>query len=161
MTYARNSDNKYGFISLSLRHLHLLFKQRMLLEKKSGFCSQHDKRFMQLKQRDILGNYAEKNGGTARIALLINSPLFAKLRGVLRKCGTGSHAPDRSIKIPRRQSPLCANNGRSIFAPNTSIQKLTFFCFFCFSMKALDFLFFESYIINKKILFIEGGLPWL
>lgn len=63
---------------------------------------------MQLRQRDILGNYAEKNGGTARIALLINSPLSAKLRGVLRKCGTGSHAPDRSIKIPRRQSPLCA-----------------------------------------------------
>ena len=116
MTYARNSDNKYGFISLILRDLHLLFKQRMLLEKKSGFCSQHDKRFMQLKQRDILGNYAEKNGGTARIALLINSPLFAKLRGVLRKCGTGSHAPDRSIKIPRRQSPLCANNGIGVFS---------------------------------------------
>ena len=116
MIYARNSDNKYGFISLIFRHLHLLFKQRMLLEKKSGFCSQHDKRFMQLKQRDILGNYAEKNGGTARIALLINSPLFAKLRGVLRKCGTGSHAPDRSIKIPRRQSPLCANNGIGVFS---------------------------------------------
>ena len=116
MTYARNSDNKYGFISLILRDLHLLFKQRMLLEKKSGFCSQHDKRFMQLKQRDILGNYAEKNGGTARIALFINSPLFAKLRGVLRKCGTGSHAPDRSIKIPRRQSPLCANNGIGVFS---------------------------------------------
>ena len=55
MTYARNSDNKYGFISLILRDLHLLFKQWMLPEKKSGFCSQHDKRFMQLKQRDILG----------------------------------------------------------------------------------------------------------
>ena len=118
MTYARNSDNKYGFISLSLRHLHLLFKQRMLLEKKSGFCSQHDKRFMQLKQRDILGNYAEKKWGhcSHRSTLLINSPLFAKLRGVLRKCGTGSHAPDRSIKIPRRQSPLCANNGIGVFS---------------------------------------------
>ena len=98
----------------------------------------------------------KKNGGTARIALLINSPLFAKLRGVLRKCGTGSHAPDRQKSCSPPQRLLCANNGRSIFAPNTSIQKLTFFCFFCFSMKALDFLFFESYIINKKILFIEG-----
>lgn len=115
MIYARNSDNKYEFISLIFRHLHLLFKQWMLPEKKSGFFPQHDKGFMQLKQRDILGNYAEKNGGTARIALLINSPLFAKLRGVLRKCGTGSHAPDRSIKIPRRQSPLCANNGIGVF----------------------------------------------
>ena len=34
MIYARNSDNKYGFISLILRDLHLLFKQRMLPEKK-------------------------------------------------------------------------------------------------------------------------------
>ena len=116
MTCVRNSDNKYGFVSLILRHLHLLFKQWMLPEKKSGFCSQHDKRFMQFKQRDILGNYAEKNDDPARIALLINSPLFAKLRGVLRKCGTGSHAPDRSIKIPRRQSPLCANNGIGVFS---------------------------------------------
>ena len=58
----------------------------------------------------------KKNGGTARIALLINSPLFAKLRGVLRKCGTGSHAPDRSINISRRQSPLCANNGIGLFS---------------------------------------------
>ena len=53
----------------------------------------------------------EKYWSIARIDLFINLPLFAKLRGVLRKCGTGSHAPDRSIKIPRRQSPLCANNG--------------------------------------------------
>ena len=53
----------------------------------------------------------KKYWGMARIDLLINSPLFAKLRGMLRKYGTGSHAPDRSIKIPRRQSPLCANNG--------------------------------------------------
>ena len=67
----------------------MLFKQMMLPEKKSGFFPQHDKGFMQLRLRDILGNYAEKNGGTARIALLINSPLFAKLRGVLRKCGPG------------------------------------------------------------------------
>ena len=76
--------------------------------KEERIFPQHDKGFMQLRLRDILGNYAEKNGGSARIALLINSPLFAKLRGVLRKCGTGSHAPDRSIKNPRRQSPLCA-----------------------------------------------------
>ena len=116
MIYARNSDNKYGFISLIFRHLHLLFKQMMLPEKKSGFFSQHDKRFMQLRQRDFGGNHAEKKGGTARIALLVISPLFAKLRGVLRKCGTGSHAPDRSIKIPRRQSPLCANNGIGVFS---------------------------------------------
>ena len=116
MICERNSDNKYGSISLIFRQLHLLFKQRMLLEKKSGFFPQHDKGFMQLRQRDILGNYAEKNGGTARIALLIISPLFAKLRGVLRKCGTGSHAPDRSIKIPRRQSLLCANNGIGVFS---------------------------------------------
>ncbi len=34
MIYARNSNNKYGFISLILRDLHLLFKQRMLPEKK-------------------------------------------------------------------------------------------------------------------------------
>ena len=50
----------------------------------------------------------KKYWGSPRIARLINSPLCAKLRGMLRKCGTGSHAPDRSIKIPRRQSPLCA-----------------------------------------------------
>ena len=34
MIYARNSDNKYGFISLIFRHLHLLFKQWMLSGKK-------------------------------------------------------------------------------------------------------------------------------
>lgn len=33
MIYARNSDNKYGFISLIFRYLHLLFKQWMLPEK--------------------------------------------------------------------------------------------------------------------------------
>ena len=33
MTCKRNSDNKYGFVSLILRHLHLLFKQWMLPEK--------------------------------------------------------------------------------------------------------------------------------
>ena len=146
MVYARNSDNKYSFISLILRHLHLLFKQWMLLEKKSGFFPQHDKEFMQLRLRDILGNYAEKKWGHCSHR---STHKFAFVRKV-----TGRVAQMR----PRRQSPLCANNGRSIFAPNTSIQKLTFFCF---SMKALDFLFFESYIINKKILFIEGGLPWL
>ena len=63
MTCERNSDNKYSFISLILRHLHLLFKQWMLLEKKSGFFPQHDKEFMQIRQRDILGNYAEKKWG--------------------------------------------------------------------------------------------------
>ncbi len=63
MTCERNSDNKYSFISLILRHLHLLFKQWMLLEKKSGFFPQHDKEFMQLRLRDILGNYAEKKWG--------------------------------------------------------------------------------------------------
>ena len=115
MICKRNSDNKYGFIPLVLRDLHLLFKQCMLL-KKADFSGSMIKEIMQLRQRDILGNYAEKNGGTARIALLINSPLFAKLRGVLRKCGTGSHGPDRSIKIPRRQSPLCANNGIGVFS---------------------------------------------
>ena len=34
MTYAINNDNKYGFISLIFRHLHLLFKQWMLSGKK-------------------------------------------------------------------------------------------------------------------------------
>ena len=63
MTCERNSDNKHGFISLILRHLRLLFKQWMLLEKKSGFFPQHDKGFMQLRLRDILGNYAEKKWG--------------------------------------------------------------------------------------------------
>ena len=112
--------------------------------------------------RAISGEIMQKKyWGIVRIDPLINSPLFAKLRDMLRKCGTGSHAPDRQKSCSPPERPLCANNGRSIFAPNTSIQKLTFFCFFCFSMKALDFLFFESYIINKKILFIEGGLPWL
>ncbi len=33
MTYARNNDNKYGFVPLIFRHLHLLFKQWMLPEK--------------------------------------------------------------------------------------------------------------------------------
>lgn len=33
MTYERNNDNKYGLVSLILRHLHLLFKQRMLQGK--------------------------------------------------------------------------------------------------------------------------------
>ena len=60
MTCERNSDNKYGFISLILRHLRLLFKQWMLLEKKSGFFPQHGKRVMQVWQSDIQGNYAEK-----------------------------------------------------------------------------------------------------
>ena len=35
MSYARNSDNKYGFISLILRQLHLLFKRRMLWKRVS------------------------------------------------------------------------------------------------------------------------------
>ena len=62
MTCERNSDNKYGFISLILKHLHLLFKQWMLLEKESGFFPQHDKGFMQLKQRDILEIMQKKMG---------------------------------------------------------------------------------------------------
>ena len=67
--------------------------------------------------RAISGEIMQKKyWGIVRIDPLINSPLFAKLRGVLRKCGTGSHAPDRSIKIPRRQSPLCANNGIGVFS---------------------------------------------
>ena len=33
MIYARNNDNKYGFIPLILRDLHLLFRQCMLLKK--------------------------------------------------------------------------------------------------------------------------------
>ena len=53
----------------------------------------------------------KKNGGTARIALLINSPLFAKLRDVLRERGTGSHAPDRQKNCSPPQRLLCANNG--------------------------------------------------
>lgn len=62
MTCERNSDNKYSFIPLILRHLFLLFKQWMLLEKKSGFFPQHDKGFMQLKQRDILEIMQKKMG---------------------------------------------------------------------------------------------------
>ena len=37
MTCERNSDNKQGFISLIIRHLHLLFKQRMLPGKEGAF----------------------------------------------------------------------------------------------------------------------------
>lgn len=59
MICKRNSDNKYGFIPLVLRDLHLLFKQCMLL-KKADFSGSMIKEIMQLKQRDILGNYAEK-----------------------------------------------------------------------------------------------------
>ena len=35
MSYARNSDNKYGSISLIFRQLHLLFKRRMLWKRVS------------------------------------------------------------------------------------------------------------------------------
>ena len=45
----------------------------------------------------------------ARIDLLINSPLFAILRGVLRERGTGSHAPLIARKAVRRQKGLCAH----------------------------------------------------
>ena len=161
MTCERNSDNKYSFISLILRHLHLLFKQWMLLEKKSGFSRSMIKNLCKSDRGIFWEIMQKKDGNTARISPLINLPLSAEFGGVSRKCGTGLDAPDRQKNCSPPERPLCANNGRSIFAPNTSIQKLTFFCFFCFSMKALDFLFFESYIINKKILFIEGGLPWL
>ena len=63
MTCERNRDKKYGFISFICKHMHLLLKQWMQLEKKSGFFPQHDKEFMQLRLRDILGNYAEKKWG--------------------------------------------------------------------------------------------------
>ena len=86
MIYARNGDNKYGFVSLILRHLHLLFKQRMLpekTEKKEGikldfhnignmknsksklqgecnFFRQHGKSFMQVQIVKIIRKSAEK-----------------------------------------------------------------------------------------------------
>ena len=53
----------------------------------------------------------KKYWGIARIDLLINSPLFAILRGVLRERGTGSHAPDRQKSCSPPERPLCANNG--------------------------------------------------
>ena len=53
----------------------------------------------------------KKYWGIARIDPLINSPLFAMLQGVLRKCGTGSHAPDRQKNCSPPQRLLCANNG--------------------------------------------------
>ena len=62
---------------------------------------------MQVWRSDIRGNYAEKILG-ARIDLLINSPLFAILRGVLRERGTGSHAPDRQKSCSPPERPLCA-----------------------------------------------------
>lgn len=86
MIYARNSDNKYGFISLILRDLHLLFKQRMLPEKtekkegikldfhnignmknskskmqeKCNFFRQHGKNPMQVQIVKIIRKSAEK-----------------------------------------------------------------------------------------------------
>ena len=86
MTYKRNSDNEYGFVSLILRHLHLLFKQWMLpekTEKKEGikldfhnignmknsksklqgecnFFRQHGKSFMQVQIVKIIRKSAEK-----------------------------------------------------------------------------------------------------
>ena len=86
MIYARNSDNKYGFISLILRDLHLLFKQRMLPEKKErikldfhnignmkncksklqekcNFLRQHGKNPMQVQIVKIIRKSAEKYRG--------------------------------------------------------------------------------------------------
>ena len=51
----------------------------------------------------------KKYWGIARIDLLINSPLFAILRGVLRERGTGSHAPVIARKAVSRQKGLCAH----------------------------------------------------
>ena len=125
MTYARNSDNKYGFISLSLRHLHLLFKQRMLLEKKSGFCSQHDKRFMQLKQRDILGNYAEKKWGhcshrsthkfafvrkvTGRVAQMRDRTDTSNGR-ILWQWSSSEYAVSPEIELRMTENPCCSTD---------------------------------------------------
>lgn len=69
----------------------MLFKQWMLLEKKSGFFPQHDKEFMQLRLRDILGNYAEKKwGALARIALAHKFAFVRKVTGrVAANAGTG------------------------------------------------------------------------
>ena len=89
MTYARNNDNKYGFISLIFRHLHLLFKQWMLPEKtekkegikldfhnignmkncksklqeKCNFLRQHGKNPMQVQIVKIIRKSAEKYRG--------------------------------------------------------------------------------------------------
>ena len=86
MTYAINNDNKYGFISLIFRHLHLLFKQWMLpektekkegikldfhnignmknckskLQKKCNFFRQHGTSFMQVQIVKIIRKSAEK-----------------------------------------------------------------------------------------------------
>ena len=126
-----------------------------------SFTWQHGKRVMQVWRSDIRGNYAEKILGHCSHRPAHKFAFVRKVAGRVAQTRDRVVSPDRQKNCSPPERPLCANNGRSIFAPNTSIQKLTFFCFFCFSMKALDFLFFESYIINKKILFIEGGLPWL
>ena len=67
--------------------------------------------------RAISGEIMEKKyWGIVRIDPLINSPLFAKLRDVLRKRGTGSHAPDRQKNCSPPQRLLCANNGIGVFS---------------------------------------------
>ena len=59
--------------------------------------------------RAISGEIMQKKyWGIARIDLLINSPLFAMLQDVLRKRGTGSHAPDRQKNCFPPEMPLCA-----------------------------------------------------
>ena len=59
--------------------------------------------------RAISGEIMQKKyWGIVRIDPLINSPLFAKLRDVLRKRGTGSHAPDRQKNCSPPQRLLCA-----------------------------------------------------
>ena len=91
MIYARNGDNKYAFVSLILRHLHLLFKQWMLPEKtekkegikldfhnignmkncksklqeKCNFFQQHGKNPMQVQIVKIIRKSAEKYRGRA------------------------------------------------------------------------------------------------
>lgn len=67
--------------------------------------------------RAISGEIMQKKyWGIVRIDPLINSPLFAKLRDVLRKRGTGSHAPDRQKNCSPPQRLLCANNGIGVFS---------------------------------------------
>lgn len=59
--------------------------------------------------RAISGEIMQKKyWGIVRIDPLINSPLFAKLRDVLRKRGTRSHAPLIVRKTVRRHRGFCA-----------------------------------------------------
>ncbi len=78
-----------GFTSLTFVSLIISIQTKDAVGKEERIFPQHAKEFMQIRQREILGNYAEKNGSSPRIARLINLSLLAKLRGMLRKCGTG------------------------------------------------------------------------